>query len=86
MNIVSEDGFRQETVKFVWTYAWTVHPRCAAWGISPSLWGFNDAVPGGWHIVIVDLLEEYQCLHDVKHSLSPEEKEKLGEGLRSKPP
>ena len=32
----------------------------------------------------MDLLEEYQCLHDVKHSLSPEEKEKLGEGLRSK--
>lgn len=35
-------------------------------------------------MVVMDLLEEYECLCDVKHSLSHEEKQRLREELSSK--
>ena len=81
--VVETDAGERLCVKFVRTYAPTVHEQCAALGMSPPLRGFN-AVPGGWHMVVMDLLEEYECLHGVKRSLSDEEKERLREELGSK--
>lgn len=61
----------------------TVQQRCAARGMSLSLRGFNT-VPRGWYMVVMDLLEEYECFYHVKHSLSRKKKERLREELRSK--
>ena len=81
--VVKTDAGEQLCVKFVRTYAWTVHQQCTAWGIFPSLRGFN-AVPGGWYMVVMDLLEGYECLYDIKYRLSHEEKKSLRGELRSK--
>lgn len=35
-------------------------------------------------MVVMDLLEEYECFYHVKHSLSRKKKERLREELRSK--
>lgn len=35
-------------------------------------------------MIVMDLLEEYECLHDVKHSLSSEQKARLRAEIRSR--
>ncbi|KAI5986002.1 hypothetical protein EDC04DRAFT_2589995 [Pisolithus marmoratus] len=79
--IVETDAGQKLCVKFARSYNRVVHEQCAAWGISPSLKGL-EAVPGGWHMVVMDLLEGYECLYDIRHNLSREQRERLRDELR----
>lgn len=48
-------------VKFVKNYSDKVHSFCASMKVAPALIGF-DRVPGGWHMVVMEALDEYQDL------------------------
>lgn len=81
--VAETDAGERLCVKFTRTYDRTVHEQCAAWGIAPRLRGFHDDVPGGWKMVVMDFLEEYECLYDVKRDLSHGQQEKLGDELKT---
>ena len=81
--VAKTDAGEQVCIKFAQTYSVEAHRKCAERGTSPKLRG-SERVVGGWHMVVMDLLEGYQCLHDVKHRLSDGEKGRLMEELRSK--
>ena len=80
--VVTNTG-KQICIKFTWTYSVEVHHKCAQWKVSPKLRGYEDII-GGWQIITMDFLKGYQCLHDIKYSLSDGKKERLREELWSK--
>jgi len=42
-------------IKFVTQYSKDVHEKCASMGFAPAIKGF-DRLPGGWHMVIMDII------------------------------
>jgi hypothetical protein len=66
-------------VKFVRRYSKEAHLKCASLGFAPALRGF-DLIPGGWYMVVMDLLREgYHGLDqsDAKGSFQNEIREKV---------
>jgi hypothetical protein len=52
----TDDG-KSICIKFVRSYSKNAHEICASMGIAPELKGFQ-VVPGGWHMVIMDVVAE----------------------------
>lgn len=51
-------------IKFVRHYSKAVHQFCASEGFAPTLKGF-DELPGGWHMVVMEMIgDDYCCLSD----------------------
>jgi hypothetical protein len=48
-------------VKFVRSYSKEVHAHCASNNFAPALKGF-EALPGGWYMVIMEMVGEDYCL------------------------
>jgi hypothetical protein len=48
-------------IKFVRHYSKDVHTFCASEGFGPTLKGF-DGLPGGWHMVVVEMIGDDYCL------------------------
>jgi hypothetical protein len=66
-------------IKFVRRYSKEAHLKCCSLGFAPALHGFQ-AIPGGWHMVVMDFVgDEYQLLDGVpaKAPYLSEVKEKL---------
>ncbi|KAG5633994.1 hypothetical protein H0H81_003982 [Sphagnurus paluster] len=77
------EGKKPVCIKFVRRYGDKVHHWCAEKGIAPDLLGFQK-LPGGWYLVIMELLKEpWQLLWELKRLSIISEAEILKEQLRA---
>jgi hypothetical protein len=56
-------------IKFVKRYSDKAHLLCASMGFAPALIGY-ERIPGGWYIVVMDALDQYQELPSGPHAPS----------------
>ncbi|KAF9231109.1 hypothetical protein BU15DRAFT_56568 [Melanogaster broomeanus] len=67
-SLVNTDNVDDVCIKFVRRYSPEVHSRCASMQCAPALRGF-EAIPGGWHMVVMDALpSDYLSLDNLQPS------------------
>lgn len=65
-----KDSKEQICIKFVLRYSREVHEYCAKEKYAPALRGL-DVIPGGWSMVVMDVLTDYTTLYQLPKSRKP---------------